>query len=606
MVTATTTAEGPAAAAGTAPAADRSSTTASGSGSGSTSGANTPGTAPMQYAYMFEKDKGPTKQCDAILRAIAMHIITEIGDRNVCQLTPSKLAAFYKAVGGDYDPLFIDGDHQAISVAWQKTGCQHTLQPTENDFDPPSIPALTLRGFSRWTSVEILLGPEEHVPYIQYAVRNWNLRHPETGEPFPKDLPKSVFPTETDADVDRWHKMCGQLLRHEAEVSAKTQERTDPKFAYVNSRGGFKGVPKGAPKGTSGRARFAEPEYSGIPFSYVHPGKHGRHPGDRTPPTANERTRRDDFSDERDRRRSWSDYPSPPSNDHSHHSYPPKADTFPKRPPANRRHSLPRRQSFSSDVSEEGHSGPPPKAKRRNRDMSPPPPTIRRTAPPQAPMAPPAAGSVPHRTNSHRGELRPDERRRQDNIPSPRGGSLREKLGEKVASMLPNGLGPERPRYGSRNNSHNESLRSRRSREFQGSRLNRSHSDLDSNHDSDADTSEDEMRRRRRMREERDRERDQRYRERERDRGRPMRESDRDVDDDRDSGGRRDRGYLRRPDVQRRTSSHADIDRRDLPQWDVRDWDRIKKERRRVVPPEDRSPSPMGRRYPSDGAYERA
>lgn len=29
--------------------------------------------------------------------------ILEIGDRQDAQLTPSKLAAFYKAVGGDYD-----------------------------------------------------------------------------------------------------------------------------------------------------------------------------------------------------------------------------------------------------------------------------------------------------------------------------------------------------------------------------------------------------------------------------------------------------------------------------------------------------------------------
>lgn len=34
----------------------------------------TPGTA-VQYAYMFEKDKGPTKQFDALLRAIARYVV---------------------------------------------------------------------------------------------------------------------------------------------------------------------------------------------------------------------------------------------------------------------------------------------------------------------------------------------------------------------------------------------------------------------------------------------------------------------------------------------------------------------------------------------------
>jgi hypothetical protein len=38
----------------------------------------------------------------------------------------------------------------------------------------------------------------------------------------------------------------------------------------------------------------------------------------------------------------------------------------------------------------------------------------------------------------------------------------------------------------------------------------------------------------------------------------------------------------------------------------VRDWDRLRKEKRRSSGlADERSPSPMGRRYPSDGAYER-
>lgn len=36
-----------------------------------------PGSA-VHYAYMFEKDKSPTKQLDALLRAIARHIVGAI------------------------------------------------------------------------------------------------------------------------------------------------------------------------------------------------------------------------------------------------------------------------------------------------------------------------------------------------------------------------------------------------------------------------------------------------------------------------------------------------------------------------------------------------
>ncbi len=86
------------------------------------------------YSYMFEPDKGPTQTFDALLRAIGRHIVCapidpfvpsppitpppcvrcganaggrgqvdEIGDKNERALTPKKLAAFYRAVGGNYD-----------------------------------------------------------------------------------------------------------------------------------------------------------------------------------------------------------------------------------------------------------------------------------------------------------------------------------------------------------------------------------------------------------------------------------------------------------------------------------------------------------------------
>jgi hypothetical protein len=58
---------------------------------------------PIRYEYMFEENKSPTKQLDALLRAIAKYIILNIGDKYETHLTPQKLAAFYKTVGGDYD-----------------------------------------------------------------------------------------------------------------------------------------------------------------------------------------------------------------------------------------------------------------------------------------------------------------------------------------------------------------------------------------------------------------------------------------------------------------------------------------------------------------------
>ncbi|PMB71021.1 hypothetical protein BM221_003485 [Beauveria bassiana] len=406
------------------------------------SGGATPGSA-LQYCYMFESDKRPTKQLDALLRAISLHILLHIGDRNELQLTPKKLAAFYKTVGGDYDYM----PDSSISYIWQVTGCQHTLQPTDNDFAPPSIPALTPRGFCRWESVEILLGPEEHVPFLQFAVKNWNLRHPETGECFPADLPTDVFPSAADEEVDLWHKACGERLTREA------------------------------------AGRPARP--------------------------ARQTTRNQEPTDPVDA--------NPPDSGHG--------------------------------------SG--------------------------------SSSSRPHRPES-------DLRRRAG--PSPLG-SLRSKLSETVSSILPNSL-TSRP--SSRNQNSSEHLRQRKSREqVRPSRLNRSHSDLDSENDSDLGPLDDFPRRRRRP--------DERDRDRPRDGGRFREEADR--DEDRDAGVYRDR--QRRPDVYRRTSSHADLDRRrDQDNWDLRDRDRLKEERKkwdrereRRSPPQETLATPLNgasfsRRHP--------
>ncbi|KAF7548482.1 hypothetical protein G7Z17_g7042 [Cylindrodendrum hubeiense] len=541
---------------------------------------------PIEYRYMYEKDKSPSDQLYAILRAISRHVICNIGDKDVGQLTPKKLAAFYKAVGGDYDSLFVDMPHDSISYIWQVTGCQHTLQPTADDFARPSIPALTPRGFARWESLEILLGPEEHVPFLQYAVKNWKLKHPETGQDFPLDLPKNVFPTGADEEVDRWHKSCADKLRKDASKEQKAAEaagaapqpdHSEPKVAYSHVRKPFQ-PPFQARQRPADPSYFERPPPAERPVAYNHvPGRHGRMPSRSSP----ERYQHERNTEEQARRRSFSDYkvpPQPEAQSHTHGS--PYLDPNAKRPETTRRQSQPR--PVSSDSSDEDPI--PPRTKRRND-----------TSPPCAPQPP---TSNPPQSYRHP-EIRTEEHRRRA-APSP---SLREKLAEKVTNILPNGIVPDRPRNLSRPTSFNEPSRPRRSRDLQSSRLTRSFSDLDSDESSEPEPNAAEYQRRRRMQD--DRESRERERLRERDRGRP-RDFDRERDDE-----RRERQYMRRPEVERRTSSHADMDRRrDHQSFDPRNRDQLREERKRWdkrSPPNERGTSPMtgvsGRRYPAEPTY---
>lgn len=477
--------------------------------------------------------------------------------------------------------------HSSISYVWQVTGCQHTLQPTGNDFEAPSIPALTFRGFSRWESLEILLGPEEHVPFLQYAVQKWKLKHPETGEDFPADLPANVFPAQADRDVDRWHKSCADRLRSEAASSnedgstpkpSPATEQPEPKFAYTHVRDPFSAAssPRPGPPDTDYFGRPAS--YANIPRRYASQRKTDRSPV---------RPRRETPPDDRGRRKSFSDYASPPQEPETQRRYSPAyLDPEMTRPNQTRRHSHPRQRM--SDSSDDGPATDPSdrREKRRRHPDSPPPPSVRRFVRTQP------QGSNGSSLRPPRNDPRPEDSKRRS-IPSPLG-SLRDKLTETVTSILPNGLTSDRPRAGSRQNSGVDPIRSRRSREqFRSSHLSRSYSGSDSDGDDETARLDSDARRRRRLREERDREKERdrdrdrdRERERERDRyekGR-SRDLDREWDDDRESASRRERPYLRRPEAQRRTSSHADVDRqrdRDLPEWDLRDKDRGREERRK-------------------------
>ncbi|KAJ5175654.1 uncharacterized protein N7482_001531 [Penicillium canariense] len=55
-------------------------------------------------------------------------------------LTPDRLAAFYRKVGGNYDPLFLETKTQALSFIYQSLGCFHSLQPSKSPYEPPFSP----------------------------------------------------------------------------------------------------------------------------------------------------------------------------------------------------------------------------------------------------------------------------------------------------------------------------------------------------------------------------------------------------------------------------------------------------------------------------------
>ncbi|KAI9677158.1 MAG: hypothetical protein M1829_002732 [Trizodia sp. TS-e1964] len=170
------------------------------------------------YGQLFTRESNSTPMLYELLFGIAHHIIERAHPRSEPDLVPHKMSDFYRAVGGNYDPLFVDTSHSALSFIYSSLGCAHKLLPTDNDFSPPSIPALLPRGFVRWQTIQLLLDPNEHVPYLQETVRKYDIKNMLTGEIFPKILPRDCFPARADLRMLEWHNGVCETLRNASQA----------------------------------------------------------------------------------------------------------------------------------------------------------------------------------------------------------------------------------------------------------------------------------------------------------------------------------------------------------------------------------------------------
>jgi hypothetical protein len=146
-------------------------------------------------------------------------------------ITTTQMATFYKAVGGDYDALFLETPPSEVSFIYQSLGCLHSVQPDPgNDgLTAPSIPSLKPKGFVTWETVQLLLAPEEHVPFLQRTLKDFDIIDPKTGSPFPKILPADCFPTQPDEEMVKWYQNASQRLQKEAEEARVTINKPRPR-----------------------------------------------------------------------------------------------------------------------------------------------------------------------------------------------------------------------------------------------------------------------------------------------------------------------------------------------------------------------------------------
>lgn len=70
-----------------------------------------------------------------------------------------------------------------------------------------------------------MLGPAEHVPFIQNALQVFDVRDPDTDVPFPKYIPSSAFPSVPDPVMTKWHTDVSDRLRRDAREASTGNAR---------------------------------------------------------------------------------------------------------------------------------------------------------------------------------------------------------------------------------------------------------------------------------------------------------------------------------------------------------------------------------------------
>ncbi|KAF7715904.1 Uncharacterized protein PECH_005759 [Penicillium ucsense] len=183
--------------------------------------------AASQWGTLINPDKSPASMLEQLCLGIAQ-IMHSFDSNPTTDLTPDRLAAFYRKVGGNYDPLFLETKPQALSFIYQSLGCFHSLQPSSSPYEPPAIPSLCPNGFVRWQTIQLLMDPDEHWRFLNNAVETWNIADAK-GELFPKTIPRDAFPSEPDPEMLQWHEGVAKRLEHDY-IKRNVHRASPPNF----------------------------------------------------------------------------------------------------------------------------------------------------------------------------------------------------------------------------------------------------------------------------------------------------------------------------------------------------------------------------------------
>ncbi|KAI4188671.1 MAG: hypothetical protein L6R41_001992 [Letrouitia leprolyta] len=101
-----------------------------------------------------------------------------------------------------------------LPSSWRPSTVSWAATQDKSPYTAPTVPALTREGFVRWQTVQILLEPDEHVAFLQNAVKRLEIINPADGTLYPH-LPRDALPSRPDPEMVQWHEGVAARLINE-------------------------------------------------------------------------------------------------------------------------------------------------------------------------------------------------------------------------------------------------------------------------------------------------------------------------------------------------------------------------------------------------------
>ncbi|KAH6621384.1 hypothetical protein B0J18DRAFT_225469 [Chaetomium sp. MPI-SDFR-AT-0129] len=163
-----------------------------------------------KWGTLFDQQGVPTKRWEQVIRGIGNYLKDEFMPQNSLVITPDKLAVLYSHHKLELEPFpfpeIFRGHHGAappsLAELYQELGCEYYLVPAAPNARP-TVPALTLLGWTRWMTLAMRSYPNEEAERLAKIVASLPINADTLLDTKPERLPKQISRHLLPAEADR-------------------------------------------------------------------------------------------------------------------------------------------------------------------------------------------------------------------------------------------------------------------------------------------------------------------------------------------------------------------------------------------------------------------